>query len=104
MANPTYFHIKGMGCVSCAQKIEQVLGKVAGIEDCQVSYALNEGVINFDPQRLTSAEIAQKIKALGYDAIAVEQNDPLGNFLSSEEGIDQALKHQLILLRSRVEF
>ncbi|XP_052281912.1 copper-transporting ATPase 1-like isoform X3 [Dreissena polymorpha] len=64
-------HIDGMTCNSCVKNIEGVISKVDGVAGIKVSLDKKEGAVSFNPLKLTSAEIADKISDMGFDAYVV---------------------------------
>lgn len=59
--------IEGMGCQSCATKIEQALAELPGLEAATVNHAAKQAHVRFDPITLAPAAIAQAVSALDYD-------------------------------------
>ena len=62
-----------MTCVNCANAIEKVACKIAGVENASVSYVNSSGVFLVNNANLKSA-IAQKIKSLGYEILQDSEN------------------------------
>jgi P-type Cu+ transporter len=61
--------ISGMHCASCAQKIEQSLAKMDGIERANVNIATERATIEFDDRKTKQEKIVRAIKKLGYGVI-----------------------------------
>jgi len=59
--NVTTLHIEGMTCGSCATAVKQVLKKVTGVTNAQVSFEEKKGVVTYDPSKVTPAQIAHAI-------------------------------------------
>lgn len=51
--------ISGMTCSSCAMGIEYNLENLAGIIKAKVSYYKGQGIINYDPDKITPKEILE---------------------------------------------
>lgn len=69
------FKIKGMHCNSCERLIEiELKDRVSSIK---VSYAKNEALIDFDPEKISEKEITESIKKLGYEVISQNSNAPV---------------------------
>ena len=62
-----------MTCVNCANAIEKVACKIAGVKNASVSYVNSSGVFLVDNANLKGA-IAQKIKSLGYEILQDSEN------------------------------
>ena len=54
-------HIDGMTCGSCATAVRQVLRKVDGVKDAHVSYQQKQGVVTYDPTKVTPEKIAHAV-------------------------------------------
>jgi len=60
------FAITGMSCVSCAARIEKVLGETAGIVRASINFAMEELLVEFDASSSSRETIAEKVTKLGY--------------------------------------
>lgn len=60
-AKMTTLHIEGMTCGACATAVKQVLKKVTGVTNAQVSFEEKKGVVTYDPSKVTPAQIAHAI-------------------------------------------
>nr|WP_306108845.1 heavy metal translocating P-type ATPase [Pseudomonas sp. CFSAN084952] len=66
------FRIEGMDCASCVSKIETALGRIKGLSDVKVNFASETLTLRRDSQsRATEADIAKKIRSLGFDVQAM---------------------------------
>lgn len=64
--------IGGMDCASCAVKIEIALERLAGVVEVSVSAATERLTVSYNPQKVTEADIRNRVVRLGY-TVAVEQ-------------------------------
>lgn len=55
-----------MDCSSCAMKIEASLEQLEGVAEASVNVAIGRLTVSYDPQRVSEAEIQNRVKALGY--------------------------------------
>lgn len=62
-----------MDCAACAVSIEQTLAKAEGVSRAEVSFKTKEGVIEYDPARISSNRIVEVINETGFKA------EPLAN-------------------------
>ncbi len=62
------FKIEGMHCANCALTIEKKLSESPSIKRAVVNLALNEGVVEFDPEKMNLPEIFNLVKESGYSA------------------------------------
>ena len=80
-----------MTCVNCANAIEKLACKIAGVENASVSYVNSSGVFLVNSADL-KGEISQKIKSLGYEIL--QDNEDIASFKQKEL---VKIRHNLIL-------
>lgn len=73
--NQEIFLIKGMGCASCAAKIEQATRKLPGVASANVNLATEQLSIEYDHQALSANEIIQAVTQAGYQASKLMDSD-----------------------------
>ena len=61
--------ISGMGCASCALKIEKSLNNLEGVEHAQVNLGTEEATVDYDPSKLNIAELEGAVENAGYDVV-----------------------------------
>jgi Cu+-exporting ATPase len=64
--------ITGMTCAACSARIERVVAKMDGVESIAVNLASERGTVTFDGEKLTLADIIEKIEKTGYGAAALK--------------------------------
>ncbi len=64
------FHVTGMHCEGCADKVMDALNKVPGIYKVDVKVADHRVLVSFDADKLTAEKVAKAISAAGYPASA----------------------------------
>lgn len=80
MSETLRYHISGMTCQACANRIEKVLNKKAAIENASVNFAGEEAQIHYHPTQTDAEEIQQWISKAGYTATLIEDDSqPLSN-------------------------
>lgn len=57
-------------CPSCIKKIENVVGKMDGVESTKVLFNSSKVKVNFDDSKVSADEIAQSISGLGYPVLS----------------------------------
>ncbi|MBD2847391.1 cation-translocating P-type ATPase [Paenibacillus sp. IB182496] len=62
--------ITGMTCAACSARIEKVLSRKDGIRSAEVSLALGQAVVRYEPARIESGAVFDAIERLGYGAHA----------------------------------
>ncbi len=65
---PLILAIGGLRCSNCAATVEEALGDLGGVIHANVSFALEEARIDFDPSRTELAEIVAAVRQSGYEA------------------------------------
>ncbi len=65
--------VGGMDCTSCAMKIEGAVEKLAGVAEISVVVATGRLTVIYEPDRVSEADIKQRVTALGY-TIEAEQS------------------------------
>jgi Cu+-exporting ATPase len=67
------FPVSGMHCVSCSLNLQRALRKTAGVIEASVSYANEQAVVGFDPEKTTRAKILGVVKVLGYKPVTADK-------------------------------
>lgn len=62
-----HFHINGMTCASCQNRIESQLKKMKGVKKIRVSYQTGTANIEFDEDTISFKRIEEEIEELGYE-------------------------------------
>jgi Cu+-exporting ATPase len=65
----TTFHIQGMTCAACANRIEKGLSKIDGVSEATVNFALERATVTYEPEKATIDEMEAKIEKLGYQPV-----------------------------------
>ncbi|AEI44753.1 heavy metal translocating P-type ATPase [Paenibacillus mucilaginosus] len=65
----TTLKISGMTCAACAVRIEKGLNKLEGVSNATVNFAMEQASVAYDPAKVGTEAIEQKIRALGYDTV-----------------------------------
>jgi len=68
------FQLEGMTCAACANRIEKGLGKLPGVTNATVNFALESARVEYNPADVSIGDMQIKVKQLGYRAI-VRQDD-----------------------------
>src|SRR5688500_6735185 len=70
--NRSRYKVTGMDCASCAQKIDAVVRRVAGVSDVSISVGSGTLSIAHEPT-LILASVEQQVKGLGYGIVRVDE-------------------------------
>lgn len=65
--------VREMWCPSCAEVIEMLLVREAGVYDCKVDYATDLASVEYDPKRIGKEALFNFIEGLGYRPLAIEE-------------------------------
>lgn len=72
------FQVKGMTCAACSNRVEKGLNDLTNVK-ATVNFATEKAHVEYDPKKISFAQIEQKIQSLGYDIILDEaQLDIIG--------------------------
>ncbi len=63
--------IEGMHCANCSALIQKMVGKMDGVESCEVNLAANNGTVEFDPKVTNMPAVIETIVDLGYGATVI---------------------------------
>jgi Cu+-exporting ATPase len=66
----THLNITGMSCANCSATIEETLGDLDGVDAVDANYATDEGSVEYDPERVSLADIYDAIDEAGYGAVS----------------------------------
>ncbi|HEY8425617.1 MAG TPA: heavy metal translocating P-type ATPase, partial [Limnochordales bacterium] len=59
--------VEGMTCAACANRIERGLKRLDGVVEATVNLATNRARVRFDPARVSAADMAARVRDLGYE-------------------------------------
>jgi Cu+-exporting ATPase len=91
------FKLEGMTCAACANKIEKGLGKLPGVTSATVNFAMETARVEYSSGDISIADMQNKVRQLGYQAITKQENEDKGNHREKE------VRHQKrILLLSAI--
>jgi Cu+-exporting ATPase len=69
----TTLQISGMTCAACAARIEKGLGKLPGVSEATVNFAMETARVTYSPADLSIADMQARVEKLGYQAAPVEE-------------------------------
>jgi Cu+-exporting ATPase len=64
--------VEGMTCAACAARIERGLGRLDGVGEAAVNFALGRATVVYDPRRVDRGALTAKVADLGYRVPEVE--------------------------------
>lgn len=65
------FRVPDMHCSACVMRLEGIEDELPGIERVTASYRRQQMEVEYDPSRVSVAEIVTVVKEHGYEAIPV---------------------------------
>ncbi len=68
--------VEGMDCSACATAIEKKLRDLTGVQSATVSYEQKRATVEFDPSKITAAQLEQAIQDAGYRAHPIQEGEP----------------------------
>ncbi len=66
------FRVSGMSCASCVVNIESVLDELPGVDHVDVSYGTERATVDFDPTRISAAQLQAAVADAGYRLVPRE--------------------------------
>lgn len=64
------FHVEGMMCEHCENRVTKALSQIDGIQECTASTKDKSVICRYDDTKITEAAIKQAIEDTGYDVVA----------------------------------
>ncbi len=78
IAQTISLRLSGMSCAACANAVSAAIQSVPGVLSCQVNFATQNAIVEFDPQSTQVPQICKAVEAAGYGATL---RQPLGQSL-----------------------
>ena len=72
------FAIEGMTCASCAQTIEEAVGKLSGVDKASVNLATEKMQVSYNPSAISVSDVTGAVSNSGYAAV-LETTDTQDN-------------------------
>ncbi|KAH9254649.1 hypothetical protein BASA81_007406 [Batrachochytrium salamandrivorans] len=67
--------VKGMSCAACVSNIEDTLNKLPGVKTCRIALIAEKASVSFDPNRITTQQVVERITGIGYPASLLSNSD-----------------------------
>lgn len=61
--------VEGMSCGHCVKAIEENVGELAGVSAVMANIDQHEVVVEYDPKKMTIAQIKEVIEDQGYEIV-----------------------------------
>ncbi len=89
------FKVGGMGCTSCAVRVNKVLQNVEGVKNASVNFSLARASVEYDETRCSASDLVKSVEDAGYSLSEVEDEDDLDDD-SDRKGAKKSLKIKVI--------
>lgn len=70
----TTYPVTGMSCASCAVSVESMLSAQNGVSKAAVNFATGNVQVEFDPDKISPAQLKSSVQGIGYD-IEITNNE-----------------------------
>lgn len=94
--NHLLFHVEGMTCAACSQRVEKTLSGLDGVSNASVNLAAETASVEFDNQKISQAEIFDAVKKAGYKPVSDKETAAVDRQAKKEKE-QQTLKLKLII-------
>ncbi|MCX6258735.1 MAG: heavy metal translocating P-type ATPase [Bacteroidia bacterium] len=85
--------ILGMSCATCAINVESMLKAQDGVAEASVSYAGNTVFVEYDPDKVSVAQLSESVKSIGYELLTEDVEN---------EELERMEKVRFLKLRTRL--
>ncbi len=89
------YKVGGMGCTSCAVRVNKVLQNVEGVKNASVNFSLARASVEYDETRCSASDLVKSVEDAGYSLSEVEDEDDLDDD-SDWKGARKSLKIKVI--------
>jgi Cu+-exporting ATPase len=93
--------VTGMTCAACQAGVQRALQRAPGVVDASVSLMLQNATVQFDPARMTPAQLVEVIRDTGYGAELPAPAAGLAQGAAADEAQDRAHEEEFRSLRLR---
>ncbi|WP_458207634.1 heavy metal translocating P-type ATPase [Haladaptatus sp. NG-SE-30] len=69
MTEKTQLEIRGMSCANCSGTVSEALSALDGVQEANVNFATDEGTVEYDPRKVSLADIYAAIEDAGYEPV-----------------------------------
>ncbi len=70
MSDKVILGIRGMTCAACVRRVEEGLRQMPGVQSVTVNFATEKAHVEYDPGRVSVADLRKKVRDIGYEAFA----------------------------------
>ena len=88
------FPVTDMTCAACAVSVESILGQQPGVVSAAVNFAANTVLVEYEPGRITPADMKRALQGIGYDLVVDES-------AGAKEAVEQLQRRRYETLRRR---
>ncbi|TGC09726.1 heavy metal translocating P-type ATPase [Methanolobus halotolerans] len=90
------FRVSGMTCASCAQNVEKILKKQAGVVSANVNLPMGKAAVSYEPARIGRDQLEEAIESIGYHVVQDRITLDVGGMTcaSCAMNVEKVLKRQ----------
>lgn len=92
------FHIDGMTCAGCENKIEHALKKVEGVQYVKVSFSNQTAEVNYLNNMVTEKQIINQIESKGYKVVTAKRYTKIEQGKAEDNNIMQFIGVIIVLI------
>ncbi|MGK7924356.1 MAG: heavy metal translocating P-type ATPase [Spirulina sp.] len=93
----THLQLQGMSCAGCASRIETVIQGVAGVNECNVNFALSRATVTYNPRATSLDTIQRAVESAGYHASPLVEEESADAEKMSRERRQKELTQKVIV-------
>ena len=88
--------VTGMTCASCVRNVERALNKTEGVETASVNLATERASVHYEPSKVDSSQIVQRIQDAGYGVATATLELPITGMTcaSCVRNVERAINKQ----------
>ncbi|NPE27497.1 heavy metal translocating P-type ATPase [Methanococcoides sp. SA1] len=91
------FDVGGMTCAACATNIERALKKLDGVSNASVNFPMSTARAEYDPDKVSAADMLKAIDEIGYTASVKKEGSPLDRERAARDTEMTHQKNNLII-------
>lgn len=89
------YPVVGMQCAACAARIDKVLGKQHGVQNCAVNFAANNVTLSYDTSATSPEHLAEVVGNMGFQLVISSGDEATKELETKEKKHYLELKHKM---------
>ncbi|BAY86082.1 cation-transporting ATPase [Calothrix parasitica NIES-267] len=91
----TTLKLRGMICASCTKSVEQAIGSVSGVSECNVNFGAEQATVKYNSKQVTIKQIQDAVDAAGYSATPLQEQEMITGEDDEEKAAREAESRDL---------